>query len=226
MSDNPFKPLVLAGGKATRMGMPKHLLQMPNGETLLQHISSVLYQACGSPEKVYMSVALESQIGSMTGDVSYISEFIFDSEANTTSASAGPVAGLLAAHRTDPEATWLVAACDYPLLTDHALRYLCNSYRPPVTCFKNREGYHVPVVAIWSPIALKELAEEAAVGNRSLAAVIKKINGTAVECLPSCEDWLSDVNTKEDWEEITNVLLGGRRTESTITDLYAGSALR
>lgn len=226
MGDNSFKPLVLAGGKATRMGRPKHLLRMPNGETLLQHISSALYQACGSPEKVYMSVALESQIGPMTGDVRYISEFIFDSEENATSESAGPVAGLLAAHRTDPDATWLVAACDYPLLTDHTLRYLSNSYCPPVTCFRNKEGYHVPVIGIWSPTALKELAEEAAAGNRSLAAVIKKLNGTVVDCPPSCEDWLSDVNTEEDWQEITKVLLGGRLTENTISDLDAGSALR
>ncbi|KAL6855676.1 hypothetical protein J3F83DRAFT_753912 [Trichoderma novae-zelandiae] len=34
-----------------------------------------------------------------------------------TSESAGPATGLLAAYEFDPDATWLVLACDYPLIT-------------------------------------------------------------------------------------------------------------
>ncbi len=194
-----LKPIILAGGKATRMGEPKHMLRTPDGATLLQRTFDLLRKAVPSAPTIYISAAQDSVLGSIMNDNSGAAGLILDQEKNNTSRSAGPASGLLAAHHAHPEATFLVVGCDYPLLTVDALKYLQQAYDPPVSCFQNADGFCEPLLGIWSPLALRALEQEVATGRGSLTAVIEKLGGSTVAAPSGSEQCLFNVNNKEEW---------------------------
>lgn len=209
----PFKPLLLMGGKSTRMGESKHLLVTPSGKTMLQHSFEMLNDLCPA-SKVYVSLAQETPVDLFLRSKQDVAECILDVKPNCTVASAGPATGLLAAFRSDPKATWLVMACDYPLLTTEALRQLCGTYVPPVTCFRNMDGFYEPLIGIWSPTALAALADNVAAGMDSPTAVVKQLDGLAIVPPQDHEDWLLNVNTRRDWDRALSLLRKGHERRS------------
>ncbi|KAK4040421.1 molybdenum cofactor biosynthesis bifunctional protein [Parachaetomium inaequale] len=180
-----FTPLILAGGKSTRMNSPKHLLPMPDGRPLYQHQIDLLARTCPDAPTVYISLAQDSQLDDYLrtlpttstttttpltnstptthiqheDDVRARVRIIPDLTSNPSPSSAGPASGLLAAYTYDPSKTWLVIPCDHPLLTPAALQHLCAAYEPPVTCFRNADGFCEPLVGVWGPEGLRALAD-------------------------------------------------------------------
>jgi len=105
----PVYGCVLIGGRSSRMGTPKHLLRSA-GRTWIERIVEVLRPA------------VEHIVIAGTGDVP-------DALAGVTRLpdvpeAEGPMAGILAAMRWAPWASWLVAACDLPNLRPEALDWL------------------------------------------------------------------------------------------------------
>ena len=226
-----LKPLLLAGGKSSRMGTPKHLLELPDGRPLYAKLVQLLYQACPGSSRVYVSVGENSTMDtplrngilrvSVTGGTDAADphdiqlELVKDGPPSPSSVHAeGPAAGLVAAHAADPEATWLVTACDFPLLTADALHYLRSSYVPPVTCFRNFEGFNEPLLAIWGPEALRHLAENARQGRLSPNDAIRDLGGKSVRptsnlpgsSVSTADMWLWNVNTEAEWERARQLL--------------------
>ncbi|KAH7265566.1 MobA-like NTP transferase domain-containing protein [Fusarium redolens] len=205
-----MKPLILAGGKSTRMGSPKHLLPMPDRRPLYQHQIEVLRKACPVAETVYVSLAQDSEMDELLQNASKVSyeatpgensiEIILDLESCQGDESKGPAAGLLAAYESDPEATWLVVACDYPCITPSALQELQSRYRPPVTCFRNSEGFCEPLLGIWSPEAISQLKENCKAGKLSPSKAVRELDGHTY--LPeNSEALLRNVNIKSEWDD-------------------------
>lgn len=196
-TQTPIKPLILAGGRSTRMhGQPKQFLVLPSGKTLIQRTIHLMKQVCGSAATVYISVSHEnkSDFDELLNDKAI--ELIVDNEPNSTDKSAGPSSGMCAAHLLDPEATWLVVACDYPILSEELLRYLFDTFVPPVTCFINEQGYIEPLIGVWGPEALASLASQSAKGP---AHIVRKLGGLQVEVPPDQTACLLNVNTRDDW---------------------------
>lgn len=222
MAEIALTPLILAGGKSTRMKSPKHLLTMPDGRPLYQHQCKVLAKACPESPVVYMSLAQDSKVdGLQRTNISCDDEqdkapsastdapkvrIIHDLHPNETTESAGPAAGLLAAFSSNPHATWLVVPCDSPFLNTAVLERLRGEYEPPVTCFRNSEGFCEPLIGIWSPEALGRLAENAARGRAGPSAVVKGLGGKQITLPDALEGSLVDVNTKEEWDAALEVL--------------------
>ena len=215
MAQIALTPLILAGGKSTRMKSPKHLLKMPDGRPLYQHQSQVLAKACPDSPVVYISLAQCTTITSESEQDNTASassaaarnvEVIRDLHPNETAESAGPAAGLLAAYAYNPHATWLVVPCDSPFLNPAILQRLRREYEPPVTCFRNSEGFCEPLIGIWSPKALGKLAENAARGKAGPSAVVKELGGKQVELSGDTGRALVDVNTKEEWDAALETL--------------------
>ncbi|EXK86036.1 hypothetical protein FOQG_10085 [Fusarium oxysporum f. sp. raphani 54005] len=210
MKSTAMKPLILAGGKSTRMGFPKHLLTMPDGRPLYQHQIEVLRKACPEAETVYISLAQDSEMDELLQNASKVSyeatpgensiEIILDLESSQGDESKGPATGILAAYDSDPEATWLVVACDYPCITPSALQELQSRYKPPVTCFKNHEGFCEPLLGIWSPEAISHLKENCKAGKLSPSKAVRELDGHTY--LPEdSEALLRNVNIKSEWED-------------------------
>ncbi|KAL0934815.1 molybdenum cofactor biosynthesis protein C [Colletotrichum truncatum] len=221
-----MRPLLLAGGKSTRMGTPKHLLRMPDGTPLYRRQLELLRSIFPEPQTIYISLAQESETDEyleslLSADAELTPEdedspkaprvkILRDEHPNDSRYSAGPAAGLLAAYRFDRWANWVVVACDYPLLPPDAI-YLLMYKRDavPVTCYRSAEGFCEPLVAIWAPAALSRLSERVARGHSSPAATVKELDGLMVDTPPGCEWWLTNVNTMEEWvKAIEDMKLG------------------
>jgi molybdopterin-guanine dinucleotide biosynthesis protein A len=69
---------------------------------------------------------------------------------------AGPVAGLLAAHRWAPTTAWVVSACDHPWLRWQEIEELIRQRRAGRWAIVSRQldGHPCPTLAIYEPQAL------------------------------------------------------------------------
>ncbi|KAL4724314.1 hypothetical protein ACLX1H_008927 [Fusarium chlamydosporum] len=211
-----LKLLILAGGKSTRMGSPKHLLPMPDGRPLYRRQIDVMRETQPNVDTIYISLAQDSQLDDFlreamrSSDSAAISgtkiEVIIDTETSESEESKGPASGILAAFQRDPDATWLVVACDYPNITTSALEQLMSSYQSPVTCFRNLQGFCEPLLGIWSPEAIKHLQDNCDKGKLSPSKAAKELNGLMVLPSGDVEMLLQNVNTKEEWESALRLL--------------------
>lgn len=156
----PLLGCVLIGGKSKRMGRPKHLLQA-NGKTWLAQTAELLQHFC------------ESVVIAGAGDVpEEMSHFLQLTDAPDVK---GPMAGVLAAMRWSPWASWLVAACDLPDLSADALDWLVETRRPGVWAavprLKGSCGFE-PLLAHYDFRAGALLQRYAISGNFRPAAIV------------------------------------------------------
>ena len=105
----PVYGCVLIGGASRRMGRPKHLLQS-GGRTWIERTVETLRPAV---ERIVIAGA--GELPDALAGVTRLPD-VPDAE--------GPMAGILAAMRWAPWASWLAAACDLPNLSAEALEWL------------------------------------------------------------------------------------------------------
>jgi len=113
----PVFACVLIGGRSTRFGTPKHLV-MSGNTTWLERTIGHLREVTGQTVLV--------------GSGSVPPGLADCPRLPDAPGLAGPMAGILAAMRWAPHATWLVAACDLPWLSADALRWLLSTRAPGV----------------------------------------------------------------------------------------------
>ncbi len=137
-TDQPLIGCVLIGGRSSRMGFPKQLIES-GGETWLERIVSLL------GEVTDQVVAAGS--GALTAGMDDLLVL------PDVPAASGPIAGILAAQRWHPDASWLVAACDMPNITVDALEWLCSMRKPGVWAalplLDPEKGYVEPLLALY-----------------------------------------------------------------------------
>ncbi len=110
----PLKGLVLAGGESSRMGFDKGLLNY-HGLTQREYLLELL-------KPFTVETYISCRPGQMDLDGLPV---IVDSFPNL-----GPFGGILSAFAIDPEAAWLVVACDFPLLNHAAIQQLVTERNP------------------------------------------------------------------------------------------------
>ncbi|MBT8312373.1 MAG: NTP transferase domain-containing protein [Eudoraea sp.] len=140
----PLYGLILAGGKSTRMGQDKHLLDY-HGEPQAEYLYGMLQGLC---EKTFMSIRADQKSYQNKGYEEIVDQNIF----------RGPFNGLLSAHARYPEAAWLVLACDLPLIDKQSIDRLIRDREPQkdATAMATRKtGLPEPLVAIWEPTGLE-----------------------------------------------------------------------
>jgi len=110
-------------------------------------------------------------------------EWLFDDESL---GSIGPAAGLLAAHRAYPAESWLVIACDFPLLERPTLEALLQQHHTAstrneaVTCYQHEvDGAPEPLLAVWSAAALERLEANVAAGRTGPCYTVRQLLGLA-----------------------------------------------
>lgn len=176
----PLRAGVLIGGKSSRMGQPKHLMEV-GGRSWLESICDTLGEATDS---VCILGAGELPSGCKIPRLPDVP------------GRQGPVAGMLAAMRWDPACDWFFAACDMPYMTPEALNWLNGQRRPGVWSIipRNPETEKVePLLAIYSPQARTLL--EPVHSPRTLASHGR----TAVPTLPlNLRKAWANINTPEE----------------------------
>lgn len=207
--NNMIQPLLLAGGHSTRMGTRKELLCVYNEIPVYEHQLIRLRIACPDADAVYLSLPNPGALAPIlenprierlteTSLQLYHEKFTFPVHVLYDDADVGPAGGLLAAHRDDPDASWLVVACDYPFFSISAMKQLYKETTTPVTCFENSDGIYEPLLGIWSGPALSHLEENVKNGILGPKSVILKSQGKTIR--PLDENWLYNMNTPVEYE--------------------------
>jgi molybdenum cofactor guanylyltransferase len=114
----------------------------------------------------------------------------------------GPIAGIRSAMAAQPDAAWLVLACDLPFLSDAAIEELLRRRDPGAlaTAYKSaHDGLPEPLCAIWEPAAARVLAEYQAAGNDCPRKFLIR-HGANLLDLPDPRA-LDNVNTPEEYSQ-------------------------
>ncbi len=186
----PLHGLVLAGGQSRRMGSDKALLQR-GAETQLDFAVRLL---TGVVPKTWVSARAEQ-----SGTERARHPLIIDRYDNL-----GPLAGILSAMDHDPQAAWLVLACDLPNVTPTTLQALVNGRDPgqPFTAFASiHNGLPEPLCAIFEPAARPLLDADVHAGIACPRKIMIRAN---IELLQQPDPAaLDNINTPQDLARTT-----------------------
>ena len=115
MRQAPLRAGILLGGRSSRMGHPKHLLQR-DGKTWIEHQVIALVPAVNS-----VCFLGDGEVpAAVTGHV----------QLPDAPDTLGPLAGMTAAMRWDPRADWLFVACDMPFVSTATVDWLLDQRVP------------------------------------------------------------------------------------------------
>jgi molybdenum cofactor guanylyltransferase len=191
-----IKSLILAGGKSQRMGINKATLNY-HGKPQTEFLVDILR---GLNVEPHLSCRKEQAV-----------DFIMDLAAENvpivtdTFLDLGPFGAILSAFRHDPNAAWLVIACDLPLLDAETLDYLIKNRNLSsiATAFKSPESadrFPEPLITIWEPRAYPILLSFLAQGISCPRKVLINSDTHLLEA-PN-QNALKNVNTPEEKEAI------------------------
>ncbi|MCX2719602.1 NTP transferase domain-containing protein [Lentiprolixibacter aurantiacus] len=189
----PLYGLVLAGGKSTRMGQDKSLLEY-HGIPQADYLYSLLEKICN---KTFMSLRADQQNGNKGVNA------ILDEDRYR-----GPFNGILSAHNSHPEAAWLVLACDLPLIDEASLNQLIEARDPEfvATAMATRKsGLPEPLVAIWEPRGLNAAREYLKTAESSCPRKFLIRNNSKL-VNPEKDQVLLNANNPEEYQEALTII--------------------
>lgn len=111
----PVWACVLIGGKSSRMGRPKHLIRSEKGKTWLENSIDLL-----RPLVDGVVIVGKGDVPDSLNDVPRLPD---------VPGVVGPLAGILSACRWQPLFSWLLLACDMPLINKDAVSWLLEERR-------------------------------------------------------------------------------------------------
>lgn len=190
--DRPLKGLVLTGGRSVRMNRDKALIPyrgMPHAE----YIYRVLSEFC---DEVFVS-AREGQWSGTPLDSLPVLPDAKDLKS--------PIAGILSAFERDPDANWLVVACDLVNFNEKIVEALIANHDPEksATAFRNSDKeFPEPLCTLYTPRA-REVFESAA--SAGVTCPVKVLRNQSVTLLLQNEELdLSNINTVQEYEQVMN----------------------
>lgn len=201
-----MKALILTGGKSTRMGRDKASLEI-EGVSQLDRLSALVAPLT---DEIFLSVA--------HGDESERSfPTIPDLEP-----SPGPLGGLQAAFHHDPQASWLVLACDLAFLTTEDLQQLVGRHdrTREATCFCNLLDDHPePLCAIYSPSAAPKLQAALEKNQRCARRFLASLD--RIDLVPSDPRALLNLNRPEHVVELEELRRSGPVEKEVTVEYFA-----
>jgi len=188
-----FPPIfagVLVGGGSGRMGWPKQLLSI-GGKSFLQRVVEPL-------EPFAERLVLVGE-GALPESCEHLPRL------PDAPGLDGPVAGILAAMRWHPGATWIVAACDQPTIRPEAVRWLLDQRTPGKWAILPRvsDAGQEPLLAVYDARARKLLEALAAGGCLAPSALAEHPRTHDPAPPPELRSSWRNVNTRGDLEKLS-----------------------
>jgi len=189
INDNPAKVLnglILSGGKSSRMGRDKSLIQY-HEVVQREHVFNLLQKFCTS---VFTSCKTVTNIPENLNPIA--DKFNFDS----------PLNGILTAFFQDANAAWITLPVDMPLVDEKIIAYLLKNRdsRKLATCFFDSEGKNPePLVTLWEKTAYPPLLAFYKAGNTSPREFLKREKANMIE-IPDRRALLN-INSLEELEK-------------------------
>jgi len=199
-SERRVRAGLLIGGKSSRMGTAKHLLEI-GGETLLERSFRILSSVA---EKTLLLGSADMSASPGTAD-----------RLPDVNGSQGPMAGMLGAFRWDPESSWIISSVDMPFMNEEAWRWLLAQRRPGVWAVMPRINANSPAEttgACYEPMIFEEFESLRRKGIFKLQQIVshpKVICPIIPEHLAHA--W-TNVNTPEEWKKAIAASVQRERT--------------
>ena len=185
--------LVLAGGKSIRMGFDKANIKWHEKEQQY-YVADLLKEVC---QNVFISCR-PGQGNEINSNYKALED---------TFTGLGPYGGILSAFRQEPNAAWLVVACDLPLLDSQTLDCLKTqrNISSMATAFESPYNHFPePLVTIWEPKSYPVLLSFLSQGYNCPGKALRNMDTTVIN-IPDPEK-LSNVNTPADFEKVRQAL--------------------
>lgn len=197
----PVFGLVLAGGRATRMGGGDKPLRLLAGRPLLDHVLQRMAPQCAG------------LLINANGDPERFARYRLPVVADASESFDGPLAGILAGldhvAATRPDITALVSvAGDSPFLPTDLVRRLQSAAREqdrPFAC-AGSGGWTHPVIGLWPLTCRQALREALAAGERKIDRFTGRFGCATAEWPATPADPFFNINTPEDLAEAARLL--------------------
>jgi molybdopterin-guanine dinucleotide biosynthesis protein A len=181
--------LVLCGGNSSRMGIDKAFLQYHHTaqyKYIAQHFININIPALISCN--------ESQQKNISND--YVS-LIDDEEYKNN----GPISGLLTAFKNNPEHSFILVGCDYPLIKQHYIETLISlsHYSFDAACFVRLSNISLnePLITFYNNSFHEKLLTSFHSGNTSIKRVLD--NANTLKIITEDEGFLKSFDTPQDF---------------------------
>ncbi|AYA36131.1 molybdopterin-guanine dinucleotide biosynthesis protein MobA [Hymenobacter oligotrophus] len=194
----PLRGLVLAGGQSQRMQADKGRLRY-HGPEQREHAAALLAPFC---QEVFVSCRAE-QAAELPAGLQPLPDQFLD---------LGPMGGILSALRHDPNAAWLVVACDLPFLSNATLQHLVQHRNPArvATAFRSPANeFPEPLITIWEPSSYGVLLQFLAMGYSCPRKAL--INSDVQVLQAPAPQELRNVNTPTERDAAQQELLSSRK---------------
>lgn len=179
---------VLIGGKSSRMGWPKSMAAI-QGEHVLERIV-----------KVARTISLQVVLA---GDGPVPEPLSGTALLTDAPGVEGPLGGVLSAFRRKPDERWIILACDLPLVTPDAVRWLLAQAGPDtiaVLPHLDDPNLKEPLFALYEPAAGVVLEEGARKGERSICRILVGEDVASPRVPGELRSAWMNVNTPEEWK--------------------------
>jgi molybdenum cofactor guanylyltransferase len=176
--------LILIGGKSSRMGTDKSLLDY-HGKPQREYLFELVQKYCS---EVYFSCRTEQSFSEKT---------IIDAY------DLGPIGGILSAFEYNPNTAWLVVACDMPFVDEASLELLIqnrNTKKVATTFYNSENNAPDPLFSVYEPKAFDLLKEYIKSGNKSPKFFLQNVDIQLI--ILENNSILRNVNTKEEFEKV------------------------
>lgn len=194
--------VVLAGGRSSRMGQDKALLELSDGTTLLERqlrrLSSLL-------PKVVLSVR-DRDYAFLQKRLTACGRVRLLPDETDEVGPLGGIASALGEAERERFAAILVLPCDMPLITEGLLARLTGFWHGApgalVTALEESSGRVHPLAAIWSVEALSLVRKALASGDYSLRRAVDAKYWRTLVLEPQEDILLANANTPQEWQKI------------------------
>ncbi len=188
---------ILIGGQSTRMGEPKPALLI-DGRPLLEI----------AVDQIAPLASRITLVGRMDDSTRVAAHRLANSQRKITTleddpAFAGPLAGIVSALSSAPDANWLVLSCDMPAMNSDALRWLLDHHDPAhrATVARRSAADDIePFPAVYRAGIAEEIRSSAVDCGGSLRRVLSKLGAVAVTIPEELEPCWQNCNTPQEWQ--------------------------
>jgi len=186
---NSLYGLVVCGGKSSRMGTDKSLIQYRD-KPQRYRLYEMMLPLCG---RVFISCNKYQQ-----PDIPSEYQVLVDEPEYE---GIGPMAALLTAFKHYPAVDFMMVGCDYPLIDQHHLELLSNvkldTFIAGSYYNKGHELYE-PLLAVYSSVILPELENQFKTRQYSLQKILRKINADRI--IPENIRILKSIDTIDEYK--------------------------
>ena len=180
-----LKAVILAGGESKRMGFDKSQIQYQKGVSQEKHLFKLL-----SNRNINTYISKEYNHKSKDKSEQIITDRLI---------KMGPFGAIISAMMTDPNAAWLVIACDLPFLDGEIIDRLIKSRNPSkfATAFRGKDNpFPEPLITIYEPRSYRRFLSFMSLGYACPRKVL--INSDIEEIVLNDLKPITNVNTPEE----------------------------